>query len=234
MLRRDGSSSDFIDIELGEFSPITQSTIPDWTQESPSQTDLESGDQSRDIMLSSQQNEFDGLFALCPNEILLAIFKHLSIENLISLSQTSKHFQTVIKDYIKKNRQLELPGYRIRFFRQRQFDLNDEIDDLSISKIKLKTVLGLVTIGTLLTAMSSRLLQSSYDSRNTATRDEKVIVTILFVVSIAILLSGVISMIYNVKLCRDMDSANRQIDKLEDNIRYEDSTLRQSRMLKLL
>jgi hypothetical protein len=231
VFRNDESPSDFIDIELGEFELGTQSTIQIRQLESlPYKIDDKSSE--KEPLLKPE--ETDGIFSLCPDEVLLAIISQMSVKNMITLSKTNRHFHNIINEYLLNNNTRDIRIYRIGLFKHQQSELNDEIDEANESKIKAKHVMGLLGLGTPLTALSSRALRSTFGSHHYASRDEKILVAIFFIVTVAILLAGLISLLYNIKLNFGIDSATKKIDQFEDKIRYEATAIRNPSALKLL
>lgn len=191
------SSSDFIDLEKGQIIPLLESEEP------------------------------ESVFDSCPDEILMQIISNLPIAATLALARVNHRFLTLCQESIEKNQQADYRHYRIRLFRHHQNQLNEDIEETYKHKIRATSIMMMICFGGLLTALSSNLIEKEMSTYRIISRDEKILVGVFFATSLAILLSGIASLLYNIKLNVDARSMSAEIDDYEQKIKEEHQALRQ-------
>lgn len=197
-------SSDFIDIELGETKPLVQPEV------------------------------LVGLVDIFPNEVLLGIIANLPLKNLIALSRTCHRLHTLVNVHLLTCQRPEFHIYRIGLFKHQQALLNDDIEEANAAKFNLQPILYSLVVGGSLTGLSASVLKNTFNSSHNASRDEKILVVIFFIATLAILLSSIGRVLYNLKIHFDINSYSEKIDELENNINHESFALRHPDAPKLL
>ena len=160
--------------------------------------------------------EFDSLFLLLPDELLLQIISHVPHDSLPALRLVNSRLNNLCHDYLFKNHQPVNVRWRLRFFEHKQEDLNDDIEEENDSN-SCKGSLSLLGTGIILTlagAYKSGDIIHDPDTSNTLLT----FFSLYMLASLGLLIWGLIKVVKAHQSGERVDSMYHQISQLNDDI----------------
>ncbi len=213
-------SDDFIDLEAA--MPLIKKPAPSTVM---SKVMTSAG---KSPTTSTSTSTAGSMLELFPDEVLLAIMQHLPAKDIRELAKTCRRFHNLSIECLRSN-EPKFRLYRISLFQKKQAALNDDIEDKEERKhgslsVTLNTVVGFIMAG-----ISSYVAYKEATTTRSPSRDEKILVGLFLLISIAILLAGLGRAMHNCFLSRGAEQDSRQIGALQEKITQEFAGIRQHR-----
>jgi hypothetical protein len=162
----------------------------------------------------SNPSELVRLLLDFPDEILVHIISFLPPHEIArTASQLNRRLHSLCTEYLFKHTTPAHLRFQIGFFRNKQIQINDMIDEESENRSSCKDMSVLWGLGALCTTASGYAARNLITANRAVSRDEQIIVAVFLFVSLAILLSGIFK---SVRHCMAEYNINRLHDRIED------------------
>lgn len=178
---------------------------------------------------ASPQNLKPNLFSHLPDEILSLIISCLAPKDIaLSASRLDRRFQRICSQYLFNTKTPEFLRWQIGFFQHQRKNIQESIEDEDENLSSCKSLSLLWSIGGLCTTASGYAVKNLSSTNRPVSTDEKILVAIFFLVSLAILVTGLVKSIRCGASEYRIHGMNQEIDTLDDKIEINRKLLNKS------